>query len=121
MKKIMVVDDAPSVRQQVSMVLVQGGYEPIAAVDGQEALHRVAVSGADMVVLDLNMPRMNGLDFLDQLRADSKTSHIPVLILTAEGNPALVERARKAGAKGWIVKPFKADLLLAAVRKILGG
>jgi two-component system chemotaxis response regulator CheY len=73
-----------------------------------------------MVICDVNMPLMNGLDMLEKLHADAKHASVPVVMLTTEGQPALIDRAKKAGAKGWIVKPFKPDLMLAAVTKLLG-
>jgi two-component system chemotaxis response regulator CheY len=119
MKKVMVVDDSPSVRQQVGMALTQAGYGVVEAVDGQDGLGKAATSGVSLVICDINMPRMNGLEMVEKMKADPKTSALPVVMLTSEGQPALMERAKKAGAKGWIIKPFKADLLIAAVKKLV--
>jgi len=116
MKKVLVVDDSPTVRQQVGMALTQAGYAVVEAVDGVDGLAKV--DGTSMVICDVNMPRMNGLEMLERLHADAKYSSLPVLMLTTEGQPALIERAKKAGAKGWVVKPFKAELLVAAVKKL---
>ncbi len=98
------------------MALTQAGFAVTEAVDGVDGLAHVA--GSAMVICDVNMPRMNGLEMLERLHADPKYAGIPVLMLTTEGQPSLVERAKKAGAKGWVIKPFKADLLVAAVKKI---
>jgi two-component system, chemotaxis family, chemotaxis protein CheY len=116
-RRILIVDDSPTVRQQVSAALTQAGYQVVEAVDGTDALAKVDAS-ISMIITDVNMPRTNGLEMLEKLRADARWSTLPVLMLTTEGQPALLERAKKAGAKGWIVKPFRPDLLLAAVAKL---
>jgi two-component system, chemotaxis family, chemotaxis protein CheY len=118
MKKILVVDDSPSVRQQVSFALTQAGYTVVEGVDGQDGLAKAA-TGVSMVISDVNMPRMNGLEMLEKMRVDPKLSLLPVVMLTSEGQSSIIDRAKKAGAKGWIIKPFKADLLVAAVKKLV--
>jgi two-component system chemotaxis response regulator CheY len=113
MKKILVVDDSASIRQQVTMCLNEGGYEVVEATDGLDALEKRA--GCAMVLCDINMPRMNGLEFVEQVGPTG----LPVVMLTTEGKPELVARAKKAGAKGWMVKPFKPEQLLAVVNKLV--
>ena len=117
MKKILVIDDSPTVRQQVGLALAQAGFQVIEAVDGYDAMAKVDATVA-MLICDVNMPRMNGLEMLEKLRADARWKALPVVMLTTEGQPALIERAKKAGAKGWIIKPFKAELLVAAVQRL---
>jgi two-component system chemotaxis response regulator CheY len=73
-----------------------------------------------MVLCDLNMPRMGGLEFLETIKGNAPAPPLPVVVLTTDGSPELIVRAKRLGAKGWIVKPFQADLLLAAVRRIVG-
>ena len=104
-------------RQQVGLALSQAGFQVIEAVDGVDAINKVDASIA-MLICDVNMPRMNGLEMLEKLRTDTRWSALPVVMLTTEGQPGLIERAKKAGAKGWIIKPFKAELLVAAVQRL---
>jgi two-component system chemotaxis response regulator CheY len=118
-KKILVVDDSATVRQQVGLALSQAGFEIIEAVDGMDGVDKVGqVTDISLVICDVNMPRMSGLEMLEKLHEDKKHNTIPVVMLTTEGQPELVDRAKKAGAKGWIVKPFKAELLVAAAKKL---
>lgn len=116
-RRILVVDDSPTVRQQVAAALTQGGYVVVEACDGADAISKLDATIA-LVVSDVNMPGTNGLEMLEKIKREPRWAALPVLMLTTEGQPALLDRAKKAGAKGWIVKPFKADLLLAAVRKL---
>ena len=119
MKKVLIVDDSPSVRQQVCMALNQAGFATVEAVDGLDGLAQSANTEISLVICDVNMPRMNGLEMVEKVKADPTRSTLPILTLTSEGQATLIERAKKAGAKGWIVKPFKADLLVAAVKKLI--
>lgn len=118
-KKILVVDDSATVRQQVGLALSQAGFEIVEAVDGMDGIDKMnQIVDISLVICDVNMPRMSGLEMLEKFRSDKKLSTVPVVMLTTEGQPELVERAKKAGAKGWIVKPFKAELLVAAAKKL---
>lgn len=121
MTRIMIVDDSSTIRQQVSTTLSAAGFEVIEAVDGEDALAQLSrAAGCSLVICDVNMPRLNGLDMLEQLRNIDALKELPVLMLTTEGQPEYVQRARSLGAKGWMVKPVKAELLLAAVQKLTG-
>src|SRR6188768_1347749 len=116
-KKILVVDDSRTVRQQVGSILTEAGYEVVEASDGVEGVETIAATpDLSLVICDVNMPKLSGVDMLAQVKQDPKHAGLQVLMLTTEGQPALVARAKAAGARGWIVKPFKQDLLLAAVR-----
>ena len=117
MKKVLVIDDSERVRQQVRLALAPAGYDVIEAVDAADGLVQLRAHADLLLALcDVNMPGMSGLDLVDQARAQGLAT--PIIMLTTEGQPALIRRARDSGAKGWIVKPFKAELLLAAVRKV---
>jgi two-component system chemotaxis response regulator CheY len=114
---ILVVDDSMMVRQQVARVLSGAGFTIVEASDGADAILKLAeFPDTKLVVCDVNMPRMNGIEFLENLAASGKAT--PVVMLTTEGQPDLIHRAKELGAKGWIVKPFKADLLVAAAKKL---
>ena len=118
MKKILVIDDSETIRQQVKHALAATGYEIVEAVDGVDGLEKLrTVTDLDMALCDVNMPRMNGLDMIAEVQRTGPK--IPILMLTTEGQPSLIRRAREAGAKGWIVKPFKPELLVAAVTKLI--
>jgi two-component system chemotaxis response regulator CheY len=120
-KKVMVVDDSRTVRQQVGNTLTQAGYEVVEAVDGLDGAEKIERSqDLAMVICDVNMPRMGGLDLLSRVKQGGKHAQLPILMLTTEGQPSLIARAKESGAKGWVVKPFKAEMLLAAVRKLVG-
>ncbi|MFO0629409.1 MAG: response regulator [Polyangiales bacterium] len=116
-KKILIVDDSATVRQQVRMALEQAGFAVTEAVDGVDAVQKVT-GGFNGVVCDVNMPRMNGVQFVETVKKEPQHAALPILMLTTEGSPELIQRARAAGAKGWIVKPFKAEQLVAAMQKL---
>jgi two-component system, chemotaxis family, chemotaxis protein CheY len=116
MSRVLVVDDSMLVRRQVGTALKGQGYEVVEAVDGFDALEKLTGNpDTRLIVCDVNMPRMNGLEFLEQLSA--KGNVIPVVMLTTEGQPELIQKAKSLGAKGWLVKPFKPDYLAAAAKK----
>jgi two-component system chemotaxis response regulator CheY len=118
-KKVLVVDDSATVRQQVRLALAQSGFDVVEAVDGVDGQEKIsATPDLKMVICDVNMPRMNGIDMIEAVAATGRHAALPIVMLTTEGQPALIQRAKAAGAKGWIVKPFKADLLVAAVQKL---
>jgi two-component system chemotaxis response regulator CheY len=118
-KTVIVIDDSQTIREQVGTTLRQAGFEIVEAVDGVDGAEVIGrTPDAALVICDVNMPNRGGLELLEDIRKDESRKALPVLMLTTEGQPQLIERARKSGAKGWIVKPFKADLLLAAVRKL---
>jgi two-component system chemotaxis response regulator CheY len=116
-KKILIVDDSETIRQRVAAALEQAGFPTLTARDGIEGLVAAQKEAPAMVILDVNMPRMNGLDMLESL--DVKSSGLAVLLLTTEVQPSLMARAKKAGAKGWMVKPVNLEQLVTTVRKVI--
>ncbi len=119
MPKVLIVDDSMTVRQQVAAALGGAGFDVIEAVDGEDGLSQSQREpDVALVICDVNMPRMNGLELLAKLRESERTATLAVLMLTTEGQPEFVQRAKALGAKGWMVKPVRPSLLVAAVRKL---
>jgi len=117
--KVLVVDDSALVRRQVAATLIAQGFAVVEAFDGQDAREKlVAFPDLELVVCDVTMPRMNGLEFLHAIRYEGKHMDLPVIMLTTEGRPEMIQQAKQLGAKGWLVKPLKPELLLATVAKI---
>jgi two-component system chemotaxis response regulator CheY len=119
-KTIVTADDSASVRQMVSFTLRQEGYEIIEAVDGQDALNKLNSSSVHMLITDLNMPNMDGIELIKQVRAAPNGNRcIPIVMLTTESQDSKKQEGKVAGATGWIVKPFKPEQLVAVVKKVL--
>jgi two-component system chemotaxis response regulator CheY len=117
-KTILTVDDSNSMRQAISFALRAAGFDVIEAGDGAEAVTKL--SGAiQMVITDLNMPRMDGVELIKHIRTKSAQKHIPVMMLTTESQPEKKEAAKAAGATCWMVKPFKPDQLISVVNRVL--
>ncbi|QOY86733.1 response regulator [Paludibaculum fermentans] len=119
MKTILTVDDSSSLRQMVSFVLRSNGYDVVEAVDGVDGLAKLDGQAVDLVLTDINMPRMDGIEFTRQLRAMTPYKFVPIVLLTTESHPDKKQQGKAAGATAWIVKPFQPDQLLAVVKKVL--
>ncbi|MBF0200797.1 MAG: response regulator [Desulfamplus sp.] len=119
-KTIMIVDDAKSMRGLVSMTLQGAGYDVVEACDGQDALDKIGGHKINMVISDLNMPNMNGIELIKNLKQDPKYKFLPIVMLTTESEDSKKKEGQAAGAKAWIVKPFKPDTVLKVVGKIIG-
>lgn len=119
-KSILSVDDSVSMRQMVKLTLAGAGYDVMEAADGSEALAVARGRALNMVVTDLNMPVMDGLSLIRELRKLPAYKGIPIIFLTTETEEDKKRLAREAGATGWITKPFQQDQLLAVVKKVLG-
>jgi two-component system chemotaxis response regulator CheY len=121
MKKILAVDDSSSVRQMVNFTLQGAGFEVVEAIDGRDGVSKVERDKFDLIITDLNMPNMDGIQLILEVRKRSGYSFIPILMLTTESQPEKKDAGRKAGATGWIVKPFNAEQLVSVVRKLVKG
>ncbi|RPH46732.1 MAG: response regulator [Burkholderiales bacterium] len=119
MRSILAVDDSASMRQMVSFTLRSSGYDVIEAVDGQDALDKLGDKQVDLVLTDQNMPRMDGLTLIKQLRVQERFKRTPILVLTTESSDEMKQAGRAAGATGWMVKPFDPARLLEVIGKVL--
>jgi two-component system chemotaxis response regulator CheY len=117
-KTILTIDDSRTMRDMLMMALVDAGYRVIQAVDGVDGLETLSAEGADVIITDINMPRLDGFGVIEGVRADPNHRATPVLVLTTESDVAKKQRARDAGATGWIVKPFDPVRLVEAVRRV---
>lgn len=118
-KKILIVDDSKTVRQQLSAALQQASYTVIEASNGKDAQDKIkADPSIALVICDINMPKMNGFELLEWAKADVKYTSIPFLMLSTESNQAFSARAKKLGAKGIMIKPFKSNLIVSAADKL---
>jgi len=119
-KRVLIVDDSPSVRKLVEFTLKSKGFEVTPAEDGLQALELMGKEQFDAIILDINMPRMDGLKFLEKMRPDDAYASTPVIVLTTEGLEEDRDRAMELGATAYMVKPFKPTQLLGFVDKMLG-
>lgn len=119
MATILTVDDSPSIRQMIRLVLAPNGHVIVEAGDGSEGLEKAKAESFDLVVTDLNMPVMNRMQMIRGLRALPSFTGVPIVFLTTESDDAVKQEAKAAGATGWITKPFKPEQLLAVVAKLV--
>lgn len=117
--KILIIDDSDSIREVVGFTLENAGHEVIKAVDGKDALRFFDGQKFDLVITDLHMPNMNGIELIREVRALNDYKFVPILFLTTESQTAKKMEAKEAGATGWIVKPFAPEKLLEAINKVV--
>jgi two-component system chemotaxis response regulator CheY len=118
-KNVMVVDDSASIRQVMSLTLAKAGYEVTEACDGADALGKLAGQKVNLIVCDVNMPNMDGITFLKSLKDKPGYKFTPVIMLTTESQESKKQEGKAAGAKAWVVKPFKPEQMLEAVSKLI--
>lgn len=120
MATILAVDDSASMRQMVAFTLKQAGHDVVEAADGQKALNAAKGKAFNLVISDVNMPVMDGISLIRELRNLPSYKFTPILMLTTEGGADKKQQGKAAGATGWIVKPFNPDQLLSLVKRVLG-
>lgn len=119
-KSILIVDDSETVRQVLQLALGNAGYQVVEAEDGFDALGKLSEAQVDMLITDLNMPNMDGLELIKKVREGGQHKFTPIVMLTTESSEEKKKAGREAGASGWIVKPFKPEQLLKVVKLVLG-
>jgi len=119
-KTVLSVDDSKSIRDMIGFTLEPRGYAVVHAGDGVEGIAALKAHSVDLVVCDLNMPNMNGIEMIRNVRADSSLDGIPIVMLTTEAQKEKMMEAKEAGAAGWLVKPFDETKLLGVVSKMIG-
>ena len=117
-KRILTIDDSKTMRDMLMLTLAEAGFDVLQAVDGQDGLDVLGNEQVDVVITDINMPRMDGYEVIRQLRRNPSHKTTPILVLTTESEAEKKNLAREAGATGWMVKPFDPDRLIATVRKV---
>jgi len=118
-KSILIVDDSASLRQVVAIALKKEGYEVIEASDGQDALDKLTGGKIHLVISDVNMPRMDGITFVKEMKKRPEYKFTPVIMLTTEAGDDMKMAGKEAGVRAWVVKPFKPDQMLTAVSKLI--
>jgi two-component system chemotaxis response regulator CheY len=119
-KTILTVDDSRTIREMLMLALQNAGYRVLQAEDGIVGLEVLQGQQADVIITDINMPRLDGFGFIEHVRRDSTHRAVPILVLTTESDAEKKTRARNAGATGWIVKPFHPEKLVDAIRRVAG-
>jgi len=115
---ILTVDDSRTMRDMLKLALVEAGYRVVQAEDGLHGLEVLAAETPRVIVTDINMPKLDGFGFIEGVRKDARHRSTPILVLTTESDAAKKDRARRAGATGWIVKPFDPAKLIDAIRRV---
>lgn len=119
-KKVLIIDDSASIRKSISYVLSQEGFEVAEAEDGKDGLAKAGKNNFELIVTDINMPNLDGIGFIQEVRKNQVYKFVPIIVLTTENQKSRMQEGKAAGATGWIVKPFSADKLISVVKKISG-
>ena len=119
-RKILAVDDSVSIRKSISFILGQENFEVEEAENGADGLAKATADKFGLIITDINMPIMDGIQFIKELRNTTEHKFTPIIVLTTENQESKMQEGKAAGATGWIVKPFSSEKLIAVVKKIIG-
>ena len=119
-RKILAVDDSVSIRKSISFILGQENFEVVEAENGADGLSKAIADKFGLIITDINMPIMDGIQFIKELRNTAEHKFTPIIVLTTENQDSKMQEGKAAGATGWIVKPFSSEKLIAVVKKIIG-
>ncbi|MBR2361734.1 MAG: response regulator [Spirochaetaceae bacterium] len=119
-RRILAVDDSVSIRKSISFILGQEGFEVVEAENGSDGLNKSKGEKFGLIITDINMPIMDGIQFIKELRSTAEHKFTPIIVLTTENQDSKMQEGKAAGATGWIVKPFTSEKLIAVVKKIIG-
>ena len=119
MTRILAVDDSRTMRSMLQGTLIGAGYDVDLAEDGVDGLEQLETCDPNLIITDINMPRLDGFGFIENVRNGTRASTVPILVLTTESDDRLKQRARDAGATGWIVKPFDDEKLVAIIERLV--
>ena len=119
-RKILAVDDSVSIRKSISFILGQENFEVVEAENGADGLSKANADKFGLIITDINMPIMDGIQFIKELRNTAEHKFTPIIVLTTENKESQMQEGKAAGATGWIVKPFSSEKLIAVVKKIIG-
>ena len=119
-RKILAVDDSVSIRKSISFILGQEDFEVVEAENGADGLAKATADKFGLIITDINMPIMDGIQFIKELRNTTEHKFTPIIVLTTENQESKMQEGKAAGATGWIVKPFSSEKLIAVVKKIIG-
>lgn len=119
-RKILAVDDSVSIRKSISFILGQENFEVVEAENGADGLTKATADKFGLIITDINMPIMDGIQFIKELRNTAEHKFTPIIVLTTENQDSKMQEGKAAGATGWIVKPFSSEKLIAVVKKIIG-
>ena len=119
-KKILIVDDSSSMRQMVKFTLTEEGYDVEEAVDGKDGVDKVSDVNPELIITDINMPNMNGIELIEAVRKTDAYKFTPIIVLTTESEQSKQDAGKKAGASAWLIKPFTPEQLIETVKKVAG-